>query len=1006
MTELKLEENWNVPMLTRVANAVVRSGDARLQAPLTRILSEMDMTTGTLSTAYTHGKGTPFGRLYAYPSLQSIPGWIRRLCSFKVYHDVDIENCFPVILRQIAQHHGVRCPLLTRYVQNRQRAFERVRQELPGTTEWSRAQLKKCFLIVLHGGDYTYNVTAGAHSEFLDAFDEEIRTVSDNLQRLPAFADMVQRLNQRDDKTNKQGTFIGWICQQVECEIILAVRLYLEQHGRRVGVLVFDGLMVLADETGFLPADILRGAEAHVWRATGFSIHLVEKSLEPTAEDYEHLRQLEEAATPAYFQAPAWRVKQQDDEYVQDINFDGMTRAILINASMGLGKSTAAKRYIEQHQPRRILVVTARCQQAETLLGHLRYLGFQHYAQVEGAVSEVDRLIIQYESLHKLMADPPLRPYDLLLIDEIRAVAGQICCQATNKQNLRRNAVIFKAVSQASRCLWMDADLEYDGMVKILAEEMWHVNEVQICRYTRIALQRQLALMTEVAWLQALLRALTEEKRIMVGFRTKRAMDTVRRFLQQHLPDISMLAFSADSTKADMQAFQDINAEVARIQLLCFTSKVTVGADIQTPIDQVFLHAKGGGGCCPRDMFQMTGRARQVLDPIIRVVLPKGQLQPDDDPVDQARSPQDSIIPRDKAYAATCRKLLSQRQLRERYLQVVNHVEPTLIDGTFQWTADWITKLLACYLAEQNANFTTEFLSLARDKGYEITVLEPGPIAEEEEKRTQEELKEAATRLSNEHQDMQQDVWHNIQNTPKPEDNWDNEMKMLEQRCQNGQATPAEKIRLSLLRTCSRFPGHYEHMTLENVQGANECMGEFYKVHALNAAADVNELRFRDAGRLQHAPLPELTKLSYAQMHCTNQAITTVGFQSMKDYETKVPAEAFQDHADQVLRLCTEAATLENRRPRRPKARDAQTQAVGALRRELRKSGHTLRGARKRKRGAREEGEGDNRYMEYRIQLKPEIRTLLPHFVPGALQQPKVHNPVDYDLLPKRRRIA
>ena len=51
MTELKLEENWNVPMLTRVANAVARSGDARLQAQLTRILSEMNMTTETLSTA-------------------------------------------------------------------------------------------------------------------------------------------------------------------------------------------------------------------------------------------------------------------------------------------------------------------------------------------------------------------------------------------------------------------------------------------------------------------------------------------------------------------------------------------------------------------------------------------------------------------------------------------------------------------------------------------------------------------------------------------------------------------------------------------------------------------------------------------------------------------------------------------------------------------------------------------------------------------------------------------
>ena len=100
-----LVEKWDIPMLNRLVRAA--AGVSPHSALLLQALARLNKATGELRVTYKHAAGTPFGRRYGYPSLQSTPGWVRRLC----YHDVDIENCFPVILEQVARRHNLNCPL-------------------------------------------------------------------------------------------------------------------------------------------------------------------------------------------------------------------------------------------------------------------------------------------------------------------------------------------------------------------------------------------------------------------------------------------------------------------------------------------------------------------------------------------------------------------------------------------------------------------------------------------------------------------------------------------------------------------------------------------------------------------------------------------------------------------------------------------------------------------------------------------------------------------------------
>ena len=72
--------------------------DPRNEAVVAKIVKEM--TRNPTSRRRVHYTPSDFedGRVYG-SGLQGVCGWIRRLCSFKYYHDLDIENCAPTLLR-------------------------------------------------------------------------------------------------------------------------------------------------------------------------------------------------------------------------------------------------------------------------------------------------------------------------------------------------------------------------------------------------------------------------------------------------------------------------------------------------------------------------------------------------------------------------------------------------------------------------------------------------------------------------------------------------------------------------------------------------------------------------------------------------------------------------------------------------------------------------------------------------------------------------------------------
>ena len=129
-------EQFDVDQLSHIRELVLSNEVEETVANLLSQVTESKLSERTTRRCvkYKPSKLFPTGRVYScYPSLQMLKGWIRRIVAHKVYHDIDIQNAFPVILSQIAKKSLDWCPKpLGKYAYERSDVFDTLREQQPG----------------------------------------------------------------------------------------------------------------------------------------------------------------------------------------------------------------------------------------------------------------------------------------------------------------------------------------------------------------------------------------------------------------------------------------------------------------------------------------------------------------------------------------------------------------------------------------------------------------------------------------------------------------------------------------------------------------------------------------------------------------------------------------------------------------------------------------------------------------------------------------------------------
>lgn len=125
-----------------------------------------------------------------------------------------------------------------------------------------------------------------------------------------------------------------------------------------------------------------------------------------------------------------------------------------IKAQKGQGKTVALEKYISEHNPKRIVVVSFRRSFSNEIIKRFSKLGFVNYRDIEGAITN-DRVIIQVESLHRLKWTERC---DLMVLDEIESIRSQFFSPTCKF----RNSVIEKydmLLRTSKQVFALDADI-------------------------------------------------------------------------------------------------------------------------------------------------------------------------------------------------------------------------------------------------------------------------------------------------------------------------------------------------------------------------------------------------------------------------------------------------------------------------------------------------------------------------------------------------------------------
>jgi len=254
-------------------------------------LSDEGHLTTSYEVAKDAGKWTT-GRQYT-KGLQGTTRSLRKLCAGQSLRDIDIVNCFPEIFRQIVEKAlpETKFEALNEYVDDR----EGVIAQVLAAPEWrhcTRGDVKDAFLITLHNGKFEYHVTnAEGHHPKIIAY---VKDVENAVQALKQSDDRRCRriwgiVSGRDDKKNKDGSFAGWLCQEVETEAMQAAMKRIKKKWESKGVVVavwcFDGLMINRYDAPDDLSALFRDMEQHILKKTGFKLRLAEKPCDPSEDE-------------------------------------------------------------------------------------------------------------------------------------------------------------------------------------------------------------------------------------------------------------------------------------------------------------------------------------------------------------------------------------------------------------------------------------------------------------------------------------------------------------------------------------------------------------------------------------------------------------------------------------------------------------------------------------------------------------------------------------------------
>jgi hypothetical protein len=228
-----------------------------------------------------------YGRYYSHPvGLERLEKSVRGTLCRKLYDDLDIVNCHPVIIHQYAKRHfNQDMPNLLYYISNRDAVFAQMKKDF----YLSKEEVKTQILKVLYGGlpawlfDYEpFIKNLDIAPKLFEDISEEMKILTGALIARKDHDELYQALK-RDKGSNVKGRFLSLIVQREERTCLDALIAYITSQNLHADVPSYDGCMIRG--VGSCTPEIIAGTEKAIFDATGYAVRLAIKAMDYYTEE-------------------------------------------------------------------------------------------------------------------------------------------------------------------------------------------------------------------------------------------------------------------------------------------------------------------------------------------------------------------------------------------------------------------------------------------------------------------------------------------------------------------------------------------------------------------------------------------------------------------------------------------------------------------------------------------------------------------------------------------------
>lgn len=595
-------------------------------------------------------------------------------------------------------------------------------------------------------------------------------------------------------------------------------------------------------------------------------------------------------------------IKEYDDRYVRPFVLQFGRRVLVCIAGMGKGKTTQARRIISDMHGCRVLYVVPRRSLAKAVHTLLSEHDFTHYA--DGV--DADRLVIEYESLHRL-DNNKCRRFDLVIIDEIRSVCGTMTQTTTNGTNIQVNAAILQSLAKsATITIAMGADAEVDPAVPHLIQNWWPApGMIQVERYTSPAMTRDIyATEDEMDWTKRIAERLASGDKVAICCRTKRRAKALESMFRG---DRRTLLITGDTPDVECGAFlMDPDAGLAEVQLFVFTSKVNIGVDIQLEWNTCFIDGYGKNGfCCgARDLVQMCGRFRNLSNPEVYTLVRKSM------PIHE---PVDALHAKVSAY------------YRDRYqtlngdLRGMLSYDAVFEEGYLTMAPGWVTLLFTYCAYESFADFTYELYRISKLKRYRVFRVQAPS-------KKDPSVKECVDRTRGDDETLQEDVFNEIRGS-----DYNSIIAECEENVRRHTSSVVDQVKLDCAHVLKYFNDDIDFDEFKAAKGKMQQLRNLKRHENLNTEQVVR----MEVNRLHKHMWADHTLSSVlTQFKKIDDCLALLDVGGVRDTNTQFTSAQLAEHADEIYELCEASATAGKRRGARNKRTRPNT--ITVLKRELR----------------------------------------------------------------------